>query len=182
MLICGIDEAGRGPLAGSLTVSGVVLHREIDGVNDSKKLTEKRREKLFDEIITSSTHHTVSISAKEIDEVGISEAMKRALREIKTTIKADKYLFDGKTAYGTDGIETIIGGDGKVSEISSASIIAKVTRDREIVELSKIYDKWGFERHKGYGTAEHIENIRKFGFSPIHRKSFRVSALETLPL
>jgi ribonuclease HII len=179
MLICGIDEAGRGPIAGSLYVTGVILQKEIDGVNDSKKLSEKRREALFSEIIENSRFHTVITSAEEIDEIGISKAMSSSLREIMNTLEAKKYIFDGKTTFGVSNLETMVGGDGKVPEISSASIIAKVSRDREMVELSEKYPQWNFHKHKGYGTKEHIEKIKEFGYSPIHRRSFRVKALDS---
>jgi len=178
MLICGIDEAGRGPIAGSLYVTGVILNSPIEGLNDSKKLSEKKREKLYPEIIENSTYHTVIVTAEEIDEVRISKAMNRSLKEIMQVLKADRYIFDGSTTFGVSNLETLVGGDGKVAEISSASIIAKVSRDREMIELSQKYPEWDFHQHKGYGTKKHIEKIREFGYSPIHRRSFRVSALD----
>ena len=176
--LCGIDEAGRGPLAGSLVVAGVVLHKDIDGLNDSKKLSQKKREELYPLIIENSTYHIVSFSAKDIDEKGISKCIKEALIEIKNHIEAQVYLFDGNSPFGVDNIDTMVKADTKVSQVASASILAKITHDNKMIELSKTYPQYGFEKHKGYGTKAHIKAILKYGRTPIHRHSFRVKGLE----
>jgi ribonuclease HII len=177
MLICGIDEAGRGTLAGSLFLVGVVLHQNIPDLRDSKKLSPKKRETLYTEIVKNSTFHIFRADSKSVDELGISEVLRRGLEEILKNIEADRYIFDGNRSFGVDGVETLIGGDDLVPEISASSILAKVSKDREMVEFGEIYPQWGFEKHKGYGTKAHIEAIEKFGNSPIHRESFKVKKL-----
>ncbi len=176
-MLCGIDEAGRGPIAGDLVIAGCILHSKIDGLNDSKKLTPKRREELYEQIISQSSYHIVKIPPNVIDTNGISLCMKRALLEIKSTLVASSYLFDGNTNFGVIGIETMIKADGKVAEVSAASIIAKVTHDRDILDLDLLYPHYDLAKHKGYATALHIERIKEYGYSPIHRKSFRLKAL-----
>jgi ribonuclease HII len=177
--LCGIDEAGRGPLAGPLVMAGVLLREPIDGLTDSKKLTEKRREELYDLIVAeASAWHVVSFDASTIDERGLSACLVAGLREIMARIEADDYLFDGNTAYGIPGLRSLVKADLTVPEVSAASILAKVTRDRHMVEMAGRYPRYGFENHKGYGTKSHIEAIEKYGLSPIHRKSFRVKSLE----
>ncbi len=178
MEICGIDEAGRGPIAGPLVMAGCVLLKKIDGLNDSKKLSEKKREELFEKIKQNSIYHIVMIDNNTIDKKGLSFAINYALREIKNKIKAKRYLFDGNSNFGVSGIETIIKGDLKIKEISAASILAKVTRDRFMIEMDKLYPKYNFKQHKGYITKEHIELIKKYGFCEIHRKSYKLKALE----
>jgi ribonuclease HII len=178
MIICGIDEAGRGTLAGSLFITGTILHSNIPDLKDSKKLTPKKREEIYSEIIRNSTYHIVSFSAKLIDEVGISEVLRRGLSEIQKIIKADKYIFDGKSTFGVKNLETLIGGDDLVPEISASSILSKVSKDREMIEFGKKYPDWNFGKHKGYGTKEHVAKIKEFGFSPIHRKSFKIKSLQ----
>jgi ribonuclease HII len=178
MILCGIDEAGRGPLAGDLVFAGVILKKKIKGLTDSKKLSAKKREELFDKIIKNSTYHIVKHSPKEIDELGLSRCIAASLEEIKTKLKADKYLFDGNKTFGVEGIETMIKADDKVLEVSAASILAKVTRDRSMIEASKLYPNYEFEKHKGYITKKHIELIKKYGYCDIHRKSYKVKALE----
>lgn len=175
--LCGIDEAGRGPLAGDMVVVGLVLHNHIDGLSDSKKLTPKKRESLFEQIIQNSTYHIVKISPDTIDEHGISYCIKFALEEILTNIKSDEYIFDGNSSFGVKNITTIIKADSKIAEVSAASIVAKVTHDRDIVKLAKLYPQYELEKHKGYGTARHIELIKKYGYSKIHRKSYKVKSL-----
>lgn len=179
MRLCGIDEAGRGPLAGPLCFAGCILTAEIKGLNDSKKLTEKKREALFDEVLASCVYHIVWHSAKEIDTLGISACIKRSLMEIKNAISADKYLFDGNSKFGVDGLETLIKADTLVQEVMAASIIAKVSRDRLMVELDAKYPQYGLAGHKGYGTASHIEAMRIHGLSEIHRESFKPKKLQT---
>ncbi len=177
-LLCGIDEAGRGPIAGDLVMAGCILHSHIDGLNDSKKLTEKKREALFELIIKDSEFHIFKASAKEIDDNGISLCLKRGLQEIMQNLKCDNYLFDGNTAFGVKGLETMIKADGKVAEVSAASILAKVTHDRDILKEAKKYPEYQFEKHKGYGTKLHVEMIKKHGYCEIHRRSYKLKALE----
>ena len=177
-MLCGIDEAGRGPIAGDLVIAGCILHSAIKGLNDSKKLSEKKRETLFDEIIKNSHYHIAKFSPKQIDEDGISKCLAQGLREIMENLKSDEYLFDGNTTFGVKGIKTMIKADGKVAEVSAASIIAKVTHDRDIRKEALKYPQYEFEKHKGYGTAKHIEMIKKHGYCEIHRRSYKLKALE----
>lgn len=176
--LCGIDEAGRGPLAGSLVIAGVVLIEKIDGLMDSKKLTEKKRETLYPLIIANSRYHIVSFSAKDVDDKGISACLSQGLREIQQHLPHCEYLFDGNSRFGVDNISTMVKADTKVAEVSAGSILAKVTHDREMIEFSKIYPKYAFEKHKGYGTQAHREAILKYGRCPIHRYSFKVKGLD----
>ncbi|MFA5462160.1 MAG: ribonuclease HII [Sulfurimonas sp.] len=176
--LCGIDEAGRGPIAGDLVMAGCILHNRVDGLDDSKKLTPKRREALYELIIKNASFHIVKFSAKDIDEFGISLCITRGLREIIEMLPCESYLFDGNSKFGVAGIETMIKADGKIPEVSAASILAKVTHDRDIIELGKKYPLYQLEKHKGYGTALHIEMIKKYGYSEIHRKSYKLKALE----
>jgi len=177
MVICGIDEAGRGPIAGPLVMAGVVLKENITGLRDSKKLTEKKREILFDEIKNKSIYKIVEVDNKTIDEKGLSWAIRYCLENIVKEIKADKYIFDGNSKFGVEILETLIKGDDKVAEISAASILAKVTRDRFMLKMAEIYPNYDFQKHKGYITKLHIEKIKEFGYSDIHRKSYKVKAL-----
>jgi ribonuclease HII len=177
--LCGIDEAGRGPIAGDLVMAGCLLREDIAGLNDSKKLTQKRREALYEKIVASdASYHIVKFSAQTIDENGISHCLREGLKEILASIEADEYLFDGNTNFGVKNLTTMIKADGKVPEVSAASILAKVTHDRDILELAKEYPEYQLEKHKGYGTKLHIEMIKKYGYSPIHRKTYKIKALE----
>ncbi|MCW8838358.1 MAG: ribonuclease HII [Thiovulaceae bacterium] len=176
-MLCGIDEAGRGPCAGDLVMAGCILTSDVNGLNDSKKLSEKKREALFEEIVKNSVYHIVKFSPKEIDHIGISKCLASGLKEILNTLDADEYLFDGNSTFGVDGLSTMIKADGKIAEVSAASILAKVTHDRDILELAKKYPEWEFESHKGYGTKKHIELIKKYGYSPIHRMSYKIKEL-----
>ena len=177
--LCGIDEAGRGPLAGPLVVAGVILEKEILGLNDSKVLSEKKREKLFDEIKEKSKYHIVFKSAKEIDDFGISFCLKSSILEIMEKLQefSDNFLMDGNTNFGIENLQKEIKADAKYKEVSAASILAKVSRDRFMDEISPLYANYNFQKHKGYGTKAHIEAIRKFGRSDIHRFSFRLKTL-----
>lgn len=166
--LCGIDEAGRGPLAGPLVFAGVILDKEILGLNDSKKLTESKREKLFDEILTCP-HHIVFTSNTKIDELGLSLCIQNSLKEIINNLKADSYLFDGKCAFGTI-VSTQVKADAEIAEVMAASILAKVTRDRYMKNLQ--ISGFNFVKHKGYGTSAHINEIQTNGLSEYHRKSF----------
>ena len=177
-ILCGIDEAGRGPLAGDLVMAGCVLHVKIDGLNDSKKLAAKKRETLYDIIIKNSTYHIAKFSAQDIDNNGISACLKKGLEEIMQSLTAQKYLFDGNQTYGVKNLETMVQADGKVAEVSAASILAKVTHDKDIIAVAKKYPQYHFEKHKGYGTKLHVEMIKKYGYCEIHRKTYKIKALE----
>ncbi|MDD2357052.1 MAG: ribonuclease HII [Thiovulaceae bacterium] len=177
-MLCGIDEAGRGPLAGDLVMAGCILHTYIDGLNDSKKLTPKKREMLYEKIILSSTFHIVKFSASTIDEIGISKCLKAGLEEIMQNIKATNYLFDGNTNFGVKGLQTLIKADATVPEVSAASILAKVMHDRDMMELDHLYPEYKFASHKGYGTALHVEMIKQHGYSNVHRRTYKIKALE----
>ncbi|RUM70206.1 MAG: ribonuclease HII [Sulfurovum sp.] len=176
--LCGIDEAGRGCLAGSLVMAGVVLTGEVEGLMDSKKLTEKKREVLYPLIIDNSEYHIVSFSAAQVDELGISKCLQQGLRSIQQHLPNANYLFDGNSTFGVENIATMVKADDKVQEVSAASILAKVTRDREIIALSKEYPVYGFEKHKGYGTKAHIDALIKHDRCPIHRKTFKVKGVD----
>lgn len=176
--VCGVDEAGRGPLAGPVYAAAVILPigAEITGINDSKKLSEKKREDLFNIINDTALSVSVGIAdEKEIDEINILNAtflaMKRAVRGL--AIPADYAIIDGNRAPNT-GIteETVVKGDGKVISVAAASIIAKVSRDRFMMKIAELYPEYRFDKHKGYGTALHYEMIKKYGISPIHRRTF----------
>ena len=177
--LCGIDEAGRGPLAGPMVVAGVILEKEILGLNDSKVLSEKKREKLFDEIKEKSKYHIVFKSAKEIDDFGISFCLKSSILEIMEKLQefSNNFLMDGNTNFGIENLQKEIKADAKYKEVSAASILAKVSRDRFMDEISPLYANYNFHKHKGYGTKAHIEAIREFGRSDIHRFSFKLKAL-----
>jgi len=176
--LCGIDEAGRGPLAGSLVMAGVILKNPVEGLMDSKKLTEKKREALFPLVIENSAYHIVSFSAQEVDELGISKCIHAGLKSIQEHLPEADYLFDGNSTFGVDNITTMVKADDKVQEVSAASILAKVTRDREMVKMAKIYPEYGFEKHKGYGTKAHMEALVRYDRCEIHRKTFRVKGLD----
>ncbi len=176
--ICGVDEAGRGPLAGPVYACAVILPKGhiVEGVNDSKKLSEKKREILYDKIIDECLCFSIGIATeKEIDEINILQAtflaMKRAVDGLE--IKPDLALIDGNKKPGLDIDEwDIVKGDAKSANISAASVIAKVSRDRFMLELAEKYPQYQFEKHKGYGTKLHYEMIEKYGVSPVHRKTF----------
>lgn len=187
--IAGIDEAGRGPLAGPVVVACVVMPRDsmIEGVNDSKKVSEKKREKLYDEIIQEAIAYGVGIiSQEEIDKINILNATKEgltlAIKEMEKDLKEKQrgfekpeiILVDALTKIDTDHIpyRSIIKGDAKSYSIAAASIIAKVTRDRIMRQWDEVYPMYGFAKHKGYGTASHIAAIKEYGLCPLHRRSF----------
>lgn len=178
-MLCGIDEAGRGPLAGPLVVAGVVLKKEIVGLNDSKVLSEKKREKLFEEIIKESKYHIVFTNAKIIDEKGLSFCLKNSIMEIMKNLKNDcnTFLMDGNTTFGIVDLTCKIKADATVPQVSAASILAKVSRDRYMLNISKDFPNYDFHKHKGYGTKAHVEAIKQFGRSSEHRYTFRLKAL-----
>lgn len=173
--IAGCDEAGRGPLAGPVVVAACKMPLEfiIEGINDSKKITFEKREKLYDKIITCADYSIVAIDENVIDEINILEATKKAMRESILSLKdVDLVLVDAVNLNLTVGTESIIKGDAKSYNIAAASILAKVYRDRFMLEIDKKYPQYGFASHKGYGTKAHIEALKKYGPCPIHRKSF----------
>lgn len=177
--ICGIDEAGRGPLAGPVVVAGVIMPKDsmIEGVNDSKKVSEKKREKLYDMILEEAISYSVAIIGQDvIDENNILNATKQGVTKVveELDVKPNLILVDALTHINTKGIpyDSIIKGDAKCYNIAAASIIAKVTRDRIMREWDEIYPQYGFINHKGYGTAKHIEAIKEYGPCPIHRRTF----------
>ncbi|ADR32853.1 RNase HII [Sulfuricurvum kujiense DSM 16994] len=178
MQLCGIDEAGRGPLAGPLTIAGVILNNPIEGLNDSKKLTEKKRESLYELICENSIYHIARFDAAQIDELGLSQCLATGLREIMSALGEADYLYDGNSKFGVSGLRTMVKADATVPEVSAASILAKVTRDREMIQLASLYPQYGFDGHKGYGCAAHIEAIRQYGYCEIHRKTFKLKAFQ----
>ncbi len=176
--IAGVDEAGRGPLAGAVYAAAVILPEDIfiAGLDDSKKLSEKKRELLFDEICEKAISYSIAFATEsEIDEMNILNAthlaMNRAVDGL--CIPADYCIVDGNSIKNMSiPHETMVKGDAKSASVAAASILAKVTRDRYITELAKKYPEYGFEKHKGYGTKAHTDAILKHGVLPIHRKSF----------
>ena len=175
-MIAGMDEAGRGPLCGKVVAACVVMpeNSALEWVDDSKKLSEKRREELFESIYAEALYVGVGkATPEEIDRINILEATKLAMRRAAGDCPAGTFLIDAVRDIGLKGKEIpIIRGDAQSYSIAAASIIAKVTRDREMRDLSLQYPGFGFERNKGYGTAEHIAALRKLGPTPIHRKTF----------
>ena len=177
-LLCGVDEAGRGPLAGPVCAAAVILPRglEIPGLNDSKKLTEKKREELFDRIVDSAVSYGIAFgSVEEIETLNILGAtflaMNRAIEQLKP--QPELALIDGNRNAGIAfSSRCVIKGDATCADIAAASILAKVTRDRLMLELAAQYPEYHFEQHKGYGTKLHYEALREFGPSPVHRPSF----------
>lgn len=177
-IICGVDEAGRGPLCGPVVAAACVLDPsiEIEGLNDSKKLTEKKRERLYEIITESAISYSIAeASVEEIDEMNILEAtllaMRRAINGLN--IKADFALIDGNISrdFPID-VRSVIHGDALSCSIAAASILAKVTRDRKCIELDKVYPQYGIAKHKGYGTKDHMAALFEYGPSPVHRKKF----------
>lgn len=183
-IVCGVDEAGRGPLAGPVYAAAVILPKShiIDGVNDSKKLSEKKRNLLFDKIIDECVCYSIGTAGvREIDEINILQAtflaMRRAVEGL--SVNPDIALIDGNKRPGLAMAEwEIIKGDAKSANIAAASIIAKVSRDRYMLEMAEKYPEYQFEKHKGYGTKLHYEMIEKYGISPIHRKTFLKKLLQ----
>ena len=177
-LLCGVDEAGRGPLAGPVCAAAVILPQncEIQGLNDSKKLTEKKREALFDVICAAAVSYGIAFATvEEIEEYNILGAtfmaMNRAVARLDPV--PELALIDGNRNTGIQiPSRCIVGGDGKCADIAAASVLAKVTRDRYMRQMAELYPQYGFEKHKGYGTKAHYDAIRAYGPSPIHRPSF----------
>ncbi len=176
--ICGVDEAGRGPLAGPVCAAAVILPPDcvIEGLNDSKKLSEKKREALFDVIKNEALAYSIAMaSEKEIDEINILQATYLAMKSAvdSLSIKPDYILVDGNRdpMFGTD-TELVVKGDSLSASIAAASVLAKVTRDRFMLEIDKKYPQYQFSKHKGYGTKLHYEMIAEYGISDVHRRTF----------
>ncbi len=176
--VCGIDEAGRGPLAGPVFAAAVILPAgcTIKGINDSKKLSPKKREALFDEIEAGAVSYGIGFATEEeIDEINILQATFRAMKRAFDALKIlpDLALVDGNRM-PTLGVETrtIVRGDALSASIAAASILAKVSRDRLMRQVDEIYPQYGFAKHKGYGTAYHVEMLKKYGPCPVHRRTF----------
>lgn len=176
LIVAGMDEVGRGPLAGNVITACVVMLPEpvLPWVDDSKKLSESRREKVYEEILACALQVGIGqVSPQEIDEINILEATRKAMRQAAGQVTAEVYLIDAVKELGLPGREvSIIKGDATSYAIAAASIVAKVTRDRQMVELDKLYPQYGFARNKGYGTREHIEALKRYGPCPAHRRSF----------
>ena len=177
-LVCGVDEAGRGPLCGPVVAAAVILREDdpIEGLNDSKKLSEKKRDLLFDQIKENAIAYCIaSASVEEIDQLNILEATLLAMRRAidGLSVKADFALIDGNVSrdFQVDA-KAVISGDATSPSIAAASILAKVTRDRMCIELDAAYPQYGIAKHKGYGTKAHMQALREHGASPIHRKQF----------
>jgi ribonuclease HII len=174
-MVIGVDEVGRGALIGNVVAVALYLpDEEILGLNDSKKLTAKKREELF-AILTQKSQFAIGrVNANKIDEINILNATMLAMQQAVLTINLDydTALVDGNKCPNIKNCECVIKGDSKFAVIGAASIVAKVVRDREMLELDKKYPEYGFARHKGYSTKEHLTNIKKYGILPEHRKSF----------
>lgn len=176
--VCGVDEAGRGPLCGPVVAAAVILPEGecIEGVNDSKKLSEKKREKLYDDIIQKALAVGIGIAdVAQIEEMNILNATKFAMKQAiqNLAVTPDYVLIDGNQMIDISiPASTVVSGDAKSESIAAASIIAKVTRDRMLIEWDKEYPEYGFAKHKGYGTKMHREAIQKYGLTPLHRPSF----------
>lgn len=176
--IAGVDEAGRGPLAGPVYAAAVILPEgaDLSGINDSKKLTPKKREELFDKIIEVAISYSIcSVDEKVIDEINILNATHKAMNGAVNGLSKtpDYVIIDGNSIKGMEiAHETVVKGDAKSISIAAASILAKVARDRYIDEMGKVYPEYGFENHKGYGTKAHTDAILKYGVCPIHRRTF----------
>ncbi len=176
IVVAGMDEVGRGPLAGNVVTACVVMPEDkvIPWIDDSKKLSESRREKVYAEILQQALYIGIGeVSPEEIDEINILQATKKAMRIAAEQVPADIFLIDAVTNLGLRGKEIpIIKGDATSYSIAAASIVAKVTRDRQMIEADRLYPVYGFARNKGYGTKEHTEALKKYGPCPIHRRSF----------
>lgn len=177
-ILCGVDEAGRGPLAGPVCAAAVILPRglEIPGLNDSKKLSEKRREALYDVIVSSAMAYGIAFAdVEEIERLNILHAtflaMNRAIAQL--SVKSELALIDGNRNSDIEmPSRCIVRGDSRCADIAAASILAKVTRDRYMIKMAEQYPQYGFEQHKGYGTKQHYAALREYGATPIHRMSF----------
>lgn len=176
-MLCGIDEAGRGCIAGPLVVAGCVLHTPLEGLGDSKALSPKRRDVLFDTLRDQADFTLVWFSHARVDAWGLSHCLHVALRRIKAHFSEHDILMDGNCAFGVEGITTLVKADASIPEVSAASILAKVARDRYMLRMDARYPQYGFKGHKGYGAKGHIEAMKRYGPSPIQRHSFIVKSL-----
>ena len=176
-MLCGIDEAGRGCLAGPLVVAGAILKEPVLGLNDSKQLSEKQREAYFEILQNKAEFKIVFCDHIMVDTKGLSACLKYAIETIKSHFNGHDILMDGNCDFGVQGINTMVKADAKVPEVSAASILAKVSRDRYMCEIASRYPLYEFEKHKGYGSALHVEKIKAFGYCEIHRKSFKLKSL-----
>lgn len=172
--LVGIDEAGRGALAGPMMIAACKLKYKLPQLMDSKRLSEKKRERFYELIIRNSNFLILAFSNEQIDNLGLSFCLKKGLEIIKFHFKYSAFLYDGNTNFGVDGIKTLIKADSLVKEVSAASILAKVSRDRVMKYLAKTFPCYEFEKHKAYGTKRHKELIARFGVCEIHRKSFKL--------
>jgi len=175
-VVAGMDEVGRGPLAGNVVTACVVMPPEplIPWIDDSKRLSESRRKIVYDDILAHAIYIGIGeVTPQEIDEINILKATRKAMKAAAEQVPADVFLIDAVTELGLNGKEvSIIKGDATSYAIAAASIIAKVTRDRQMIELDRIYPEYGFSRNKGYGTKEHIDALKRYGPCPVHRRSF----------
>ena len=171
--VCGVDEAGRGAFAGPMVIASVVLLDDIEGIDDSKKLTPKKREELYEKIIKNSLFRLFFIPNSFIDEFGLSLPIKNTLEKITKRFSSFRVIMDGNTNFKVDSVEAIIRADESIKEVGAASILAKVARDRYMCKISKLYPNYQLCKHKGYGTKLHKEMILKYGYSKIHRKRFQ---------
>ncbi len=177
-LVCGVDEAGRGPLAGPVYAAAVILPRDavIPGLNDSKKLTERKREELFEPIKTTALSYGIAFATvEEIEELNILNAtflaMNRAIAQLE--LQPELALIDGNRNSGIElNSQCVVKGDSLCADIAAASVLAKVSRDRYMLQMDELYPQYHFRQHKGYGTKLHYEALREYGPSPIHRLSF----------
>lgn len=173
--LIGIDEAGRGALAGPMMMAACKLNKKLDGLCDSKKLSEKKREEFYEIIIKNSNYLILAFSSEQIDTLGLSTCLKTGLKLIKKHFKAENnFLYDGNTNLGINGIKTQIKADASILQVSAASILAKVSKDRVMNFLAKDFPCYEFEKNKAYGTKAHKELIAKFGICKLHRKSFKL--------
>jgi ribonuclease HII len=163
-----------------MAIAGVVLQGAINGLDDSKKLTPKRRFELAEAIKANAVFHIALFDAAAIDEAGLSACLRSGLRQIKAAIKADRYLYDGNCAYGVSEIKTLVKADASVQEVAAASILAKTAKDHALIALAANYPQYGFERHQGYGVKAHLEAIGRYGLTPFHRRSFAIKPIMPL--
>jgi len=183
----GIDEAGLGNIAGSLIFVGAKLKedktiQDIAFANDSKSMSKKKREKLYDEVIKNVDYFVVEIYANYIDDNGKEEACHTALNMIKNNFSNEKFIYDGNNNHKVTGLEMLVKADAKVSIVAAASIIAKVEKDKRMKEHDEKYPMYDWKNNAGYGTKAHIEAIKKYGWTPQHRRSFNVKALNGLDI
>ena len=165
-------------IAGVQFTCDISKNKNFDTLTDSKKLSPKKREFLYELIIKNSNYHIVSVTNTNIDKKGLTLCIKDAILEIMQNINASDYLMDGNTSFGIDKLKHKIKADISVKEVSAASILAKVTRDRYMISVSKEYENYNFDKHKGYGTKAHIQCIKKYGFSSLHRLSYKIKSMD----